>query len=393
MLYGLSELAFAFAVAIIGGYFLVGKNMYITRRKIAFWVLGFLYFVYLTLQSFAFGTAQFGVVLREMAFMIVPATAMLMVNRETWPSALKAVMTPVFFFLPSYLLSAVLTILLGSYEPLVLSQFVLDMGDSTYETIWAFPYSLYIGGWKNIASITFHRATGFVREPGIYQVLLIVTYFGVDLLRFKNRRVLKGALLANIFLTFSTAGWGAFAASWLYYNVFASKKSEEVFATKEEENSYVRNQGTIWQRLGALVLSIPLFYFVVFADTLTSVSGKLAGSSGQSRVVKALIALREFASSPVWGVGFRSPEVTSIHFIGVLAELGIVGVIIIALLTFGPAWGVIKKFHPVLVFLVPLILTTLFSQPLFGKTLYFLILTLVVSYPRAKSIHGRRGTV
>jgi hypothetical protein len=374
MLYVLAEPAFVLIFAIIAGYLIVGKQMFATRRKVAFGAMGFLFFGYITLQSFAFGTARFGVVLREMGFMMAPATAMFMVNRKTWPSALKALMTPVFVFLPSYLISGILTVLLGSYEPLAVSQFILDMGDDTYLAVWAFPYSLYIGGKKEFAEIfVFHRATGFVREPGIYQVLLIITYFGVDILKFKYRKFLKGALLANIFLTFSTAGWGAFGASWLYYNVFASEK--------RQEEAQSQKRGTLWQRLGALLLSVPLFYFILFAETQASVSEKLAGSSGQVRVVKGLIALREFIGSPVWGVGFRSPEVTSIHFIGVLAEVGIVGVTIIALLTFGPVWGLIKKFHPVLVFLVPLVLTTLLAQPLFGKTIYFLIIVLVASYP------------
>ncbi len=380
MLYVLAEPAFIFVFAIIAGYLLVGKKMFPTRRKVAFGTFGVLFFGYITLQSIAFGKTEFSVVLREMGFMVAPATAMFLVNQKTWPSALKAVMTPVFIFLPSYLISGGLTVLLGSYEPLVVSQFVLDMGDGTYRTIWAFPYSLYIGGWKTFGLFTFHRATGFVREPGIYQVLLLITYFGVDILQFRYRRILKGALLANVFFTFSTAGWGCFAASWLYYNVFASSRTDG-----KEENKYT--SGPL-KRIGALLLSLPLFYFVLFAQTRASVTEKLSGSSGEVRVMEALIALREFNSSPVWGIGFRSPEVDSIHFIGVMAEIGIVGVGIIALLTFGPVWKLIKRFHPVLVFLVPLVLTTLFAQPLFGKTLYFLIVALVASYP--VDVYGRK---
>jgi len=128
-------------------------------------------------------------------------------------------------------------------------------------------------------------------------------------------------------------------------------------------------------------MSIPLFYFVIFADTRASVTQKVGGDSGSVRIINALISVQEFLSSPVWGVGFRSPDVPSIHFIGVLAELGLVGVGLIVLHVFVPTWRLIQKRHPVAVLLIPLMLTTILAQPLFGKTMYFLILGLIASYP------------
>ena len=242
------------------------------------------------------------------------------------------------------------------------------MGDDTYQALWAFPYSLYIGGGKSFGPFMFHRATGFVREPGVYQILLIIAYFAVDILELRYQRALKVGLLANIFLTFSTAGWGAFAVSWLYYNVLSSKGKG-------------LDRSVLFQRLGALLMSIPLFYFVIFADTRASVTEKVGGESGSVRIVNALISVQEFLSSPVWGVGFRSPDVPSIHFIGVLAELGLIGVGLIVLHVFVPTWHLIQKRHPVAVLLIPLMLTTILAQPLFGKTMYFLILGLIASYP------------
>lgn len=369
ILYPLAEVAYAIILVVVAGYLLVGKRMFWSRSKSLFVVLATTFYIYLTLQGVALGTAPMAVVLREMGFMIGPAVALLLINRYTWRSAFKGFIAPVLFFLPSYLISGVITLLTGTYETLALKWFILDMGDATYEAVWAFPYSLYLGGVNEIGPIAFHRATGFVREPGIYHILLSITYFGIDFLEIRHKRLLKGAVLTNLFLTFSTAGWGAFAASWLYYNVFSSRG---------EHQSIFR---ALLQRAWALLLSIPLVYYVVFAEAKASVSGKLAGSSGQERVIQSIIAFQEFSTSPLLGVGFGNPNVPGIHFVGVLAEVGIVGVTLIASFIAIPLWPLIRQRHPVLVFLVPLILTMLFAQPLFGKTIFFLIIALVVAYP------------
>lgn len=372
MLYVLSEPIFAFIVVLISGYFFVGKKGYVTWRKVSFLGLCTIFYVYKAVQGISFGTGSPIVVLNEMGFMLAPTISMFMLNCRTWDSAVLALITPVIFFIPSYLLTGLLTMLLGGVDTLILDHFTLDMGDGTYEARWAFPYSLYIGGSPTVGPFSFGRATGFVREPGIYQVLLIISYFSVDIIDLRYKNLFKGGVLVNIFLTFSTAGWGSFAAAWLYYNVFSS--SDKIL-------SGVRSFS---RRIGALLLSLPLLYYVLYAETKASVTQKLSGSSGETRILLALDAIQEFMSSPVWGVGFQSPEVESIHFVGVVAELGLVGVLLIFLFTFVPIWPLVRKFHPVLVFLVPLILTMLFAQPLFGKTLFFLVLAIVVAYPASE---------
>ena len=369
ILYPLAEVAYAILLVTIAGYLLVGKRMFWSRSKTLFVVWATAFYIYITLQGVAFGTAPMAVVLREMGFMLGPAVALVLINRFTWRSAFKGFIAPVLFFLPSYLFSGLITLLTGTYETLALKWFILDMGDATYEAVWAFPYSLYLGGVNEIGPIAFHRSTGFVREPGIYQILLSITYFGIDFLEIRYKRFLKGAVLLNLFLTFSTAGWGAFAAAWLYYNIFSSR------------GQYKSRFKALLQRAWAILLSIPLVYYVVFAEAKASVSEKLAGSSGQERVLQSLIAFQEFSTSPLLGVGFGNPSIPGIHFVGVLAEVGIVGVTIIGAFIVFPLWPLIRRRHPILVFLVPLILTTLFAQPIFGKTIFFLIITLVVAYP------------
>ena len=371
ILYPLAEVAYVGLFSIITVYLILGKHIFWSYQKTLFVSLATLFYGFIIVQGTALGTASLAVVAREMGFMIGTAALLVLINRYTWRAALGGFVTPVLVLLPSYLFSGIFTLLTGTYEGLVLHSFVLDMGDDTYEAIWAFPYSLYLGGVNEIGPIRFHRATGFVREPGIYQILVTISYFGVDFLQVRYKRLLKGLLLANLFLTFSTAGWGAFAASWLYYNVFSSRG---------QGISPLRALG---QRMWALMLSGPLVYYVLFAEAKASVSQKLAGPSGQVRLLQATQALEEFWSSPLLGAGWGNPSVPGIHFLGVLAEVGLIGVAIIALFTFVPVWTFIRRRHPVLVFLVPLILTMLFSQPIFGKTIYFLILALVISFPRS----------
>jgi hypothetical protein len=58
-----------------------------------------------------------------------------------------------------------------------------------------------------------------------------------------------------------------------------------------------------------------------------------------------------------------------------------VGVFLAFMMSVAPNLDLIMKRHPVLVLLIPVLLTTLLSQPLFDKPLFVLIVALVAAYP------------
>lgn len=367
--YWLAEPVFVGVIGFTVIYLLLGKSIYLNRRKAGFLILIVVYFAYIILQGLAFGTANLSIILREIGFVFGPVAVLLMMNKHTWPAALKAVLTSVLIFLPSCLLTGLLSLLPGMAEHLVIDRFILDMGDATYQAVWSFPYTLSVGGIVEFGPVEFRRATGFVREPGIYQILIIISYFAVDILKLRHSRLLKGLLGVNLFLTFSTAGWGAFAASWIYYNVLARG---------EQAGSTLRSFG---RRIGALLLFMPVGYLILFGESKASVTEKLAGASGQVRLLKALDALESFVNNPVWGIGFQSPEVNTIHFIGVLAQIGLVGVLLAFSFIILPNLSLIWARHRVLVLLISPVLTTVLAQPIWGKALFILSIVLVVGYP------------
>jgi len=133
--------------------------------------------------------------------------------------------------------------------------------------------------------------------------------------------------------------------------------------------------------MSAIAVLVVIGFAFIFAQNKAGLAAKLASGSGQVRLMAAQEALQAFKDSPIWGIGYGNPDVDTILFIGSMAQIGSIGLFLLLMILVAPVWELIRRRHPVLVFLVPLVLTTTLAQPLFDKSLFYFIVGLVVTYP------------
>lgn len=367
------EIIFAGFSGLIAVYFLLGLPGYVSRRSLVFFASVFLFCSYVTLQGTLFGSQSPGPLLTSAAFVFVPGLVVFLLSPQNWSSGLKAIIYTVGLFIPTYVISTILLLAGNDLEAIRLLEFNVPMGDKAYTMVLAFPYSPYFYNIAYIGEIALPRANGILREPGLFQVLAITTFFGVDFTDIKQKLFFKVGSVLLLFTTFSTAGFGSFVACWAYYFVFAKRG-----VGGRSDTSSLK---TWLLRIGAILALAVIVYFAVFFDSKFSLMGKLESGSGTVRVIALLQAFDVLLQNPVFGIGYGNTQVDPVIFIGVMAQIGFVGVFLAFMMSVAPNLDLITRRHPVLVLLIPVLLTTLFSQPLFDKPLFVLIVALVAAYP------------
>ena len=367
------EIIFAGFSGLIAVYFLLGLPGYVSRRSLVFFASVSLFCSYATLQGTLLGAQSPGPLLTSAAFVFVPGLAVFLLSPSNWSSGLKAIIYTVGLFVPTYVVSTILLLAGNDLEAIRLMEFNVPMGEKVYNMVLAFPYSPYFYNIAYIGDITLPRATGILREPGLFQVLAITTFFGVDFTNIKRKLFFKIGSILLLFTTFSTAGFGSFTVCWAYYYVFARRSSGTTIS---------RSSAKTWAlRIGAVGALVGIVYFSIFFDSKFSLMGKLQSGSGQVRLLAIVDAFNVLMQHPLIGIGYGNTQVDSVIFIGVMAQIGFLGIFLAFMMSVAPNLDLIASRHPVLVLLIPVLLTTLFSQPLFDKPLFVLIVALVAAYP------------
>lgn len=375
ILQAVGELVFASLLAAMGFYFYLGGRVYLNRRKRVFLVFAALLSIYLFAQGVLLQTAVTVNLLINVSFIFVSSLAILFIPAHRWDIALKAVVYPVLFFCVSYLITTLALVLVGgSLERLALVSFELIQGGSKYFITIYFPFSPALGfGNSNFFGLSIARAIGHFREPGIFQILVIASFFGLDFIKLSHKKIWKALLLFTLVLTFSTAGIGSFVAAFLYYYVVAKKEGGSV--------SRYKNVWRVMSRGFYLAVTIGIGYWFVFTEQKFGLMRKLHFASGSVRVEAASSALTQFSEHPFFGVGYLNPSVSGLTFSSMFAQIGLVGAVLIVLMILAPNWTLIKRRHSVLVLLIPVVLTMLMAQPLFDKPLLYIFIALVAAYP------------
>lgn len=367
------ELTYVAFVGFVGLFFLLGFKGTLTPPVRRFIIGTGALCAYFLFQSSITSGVSPAVVIKDILFILIPAFLTILITPTTWETVLRVIIYSVVIFVPTYLITGTLIFIGIPDASLLITDFIVPMGEKQYIASLHFPYSIGIGGLVYIEAldVRFPRATGYMREPGIFQILAIVAFFAVDFVKIRFRRLLQVLFAITLLLTFSTAGWGGFLVACIYYYVFAGQAGAS-------------SSFSLWKRLAGIVMLIPVGYFVIFSDTYGGLMEKLQYGSGTERILDALIALEALASNPILGVGYRNSAVTTIHFLGSLAQIGAVG----ALLLFGAVLfgsiDLVRKRHRVLVFLIPILATTIASQPLFDKPLFWAMVGITVAYPRTR---------
>jgi hypothetical protein len=364
---------FLLSSSLLALLFFLGYRAELTARKRAFLGITWLAASYLVGQSLITAEGISFPVLVNTLFVLSAGLSVLIISRENWRTALGAFVYPTLVFALSYLVTAVLVLIIQvPLENLSWTSFYLaQAGDPTrYDITVYFPFSLAVGfGNARFLEIPLARAIGYFREPGIFQILVVISYFGVDYLDIQYRRFWKITLVVTLLLTYSTAGMGCFIAAYMYYYVFAHQPSKTTLKA--------------WrQRIASIVLLLPVSYWFIFGEKKFALLEKLTGSSGGVRVEKTMKGLEALQAHPVLGVGYQHPDLSAITFLSAAGEIGGLGVLLFLSAWILPNIDLIRRRDRRLVFLVPVMLTTLFGQPLFDKPLYLLTTALVVAAPR-----------
>jgi hypothetical protein len=369
------EVMFALSVGLIGLLFMLGYRLKMTQRQSVFLVIAWTATAYLCFQVLVTIKGMTLAVLVNSLFVFAAGLTVVILRPEVWGDALKAIVYPTLALSLSYFITFLLVVgLQVPIENLELTSFTLAQAGvaDRYLIMIFFPISPALGlGGAEIFGIPLARAVGYFREPGIFQVIVVTSYFGLNYLEIRFRGFWKLCLLTSLFLTYSTAGVGAFIASYVYFHVIARQP--------------VGSSLQAWaRRFGSALLLLPLGYWFLLGESKFALLEKLSHGSGAVRVETALEGLEALQSNPLLGVGYRNPEISGLTFTSVAGQIGGIGVFLFLGAWVIPNFDFIRRFDRRLVLLVPVVLTTLLAQPLFDKPMYLLLVALVTSAPRTR---------
>lgn len=370
ILQAVGEIVFIISAFTLVAALMLGARIQLTAHKVSFASIASIFVLYLGVQAVLKGEGVSVGAINNVLLLMVSIVAMMIVNGENWNIALKAIVYPVLALSLSYLVTVVLVIGVGqTMTDLHLFEFFLRQGASGYNVSVYFPFSLAVGfGNASLLNWDLARAIGYFREPGIFQAFIVMSYFSIDMLGIRFRRLCKVTLIVTLLLTYSTAGIGTFVLSYLYLHVFA------------------RGNASSWRAIAAKVSSIlvivPIGYWFVFADEKFGLLSKLETRSGEVRAEQASYAWAALMDSPLFGIGYLNPEISGITFVSVAGQIGFVGVILFLMLWMVPSIDLVRRRDPRLVFLIPVVVTALFGQPLFDKPLLIVVVGMMAAAPR-----------
>ena len=266
------------------------------------------------------------------------------------------------FFGVSYLITYALYVLSGnSYNSFIIN--LATHTDYVYELEILFPFSPVYNGTANVAGLKLPRAIGMMREPGLYQMVIIISYWLQDFYKFKYNLFIKFILIFSLIVTFSTAGYALLLGT-IIWKMFKNL-----------------DQNRIGYLLGGIPIVIALIYGLIFSESQFGIMEKFDSQSGASRLGATITSLELIKENPLFGIGFHvepnNIEI-GINFLGTIAQLGIIGSFIFLIPSFY-TWIKIKDgpVQVVNIFFV-LILTMLFAQPIYDKPITYLVLSILL---------------
>lgn len=372
ILQAVGEVIFGLTAVLLFTALLLGAKIRLPTQKVMFASAGLSFIVYLVFQTLMTKDGVSVGVINNALLMISALVSVMLIDKNTWIIALKAIVYPVLLFSLSYSTTLVLVLVTSlSLPDLSLFSFQLQQGASAYVITAYAPFSPAVG-FGNVAflDVELARAIGYFREPGIFQLFIIVSYFGIDYLDIRYAIFWRIALILTLLLTFSTAGIGAFIATYIYY-YGVSRRGH-------------RSWKQLAVRLSSVAAIIPLCYWFIFADDKIGLLSKMASGSGVQRTEPAAEAWYSLLNNPIFGIGYLNPELSGITFLSVAGQIGVLGVVLFTALWLGPNLDMIKRRDPRLCFLIPLVLTAMLAQPLFDKPIFIILAGFTATAPRGQ---------
>ena len=214
--------------------------------------------------------------------------------------------------------------------------------------------------------LTFPRALGIFREPGIFPVFLMLAFFAMDaVLTSTVRRIMGLALIGGIIASGSTAGIIIFPIALLLRYV-------------------VLEQGrSAWVRRVAAVLLTPLALWAILTNRFVGLQAKAekAPTSVDDRTTATISGLQRLAENPL-GSGIHSTmtDNSSINLLAASGDIGLPGLLIpligllVACIVMAPR--VRQRVAPAV---LALVITMLSSQPLLDAAAVWATLIIVTA--------------
>ncbi len=365
-----SEYVFLSFIYISVMYVLINPKLNFTKNNIRYIALSLLFCFYLLIQSvFLLREVKIDVI-KAIVYIISATIFVIYINRETiWRSFLKAIVYPTIFFSISYFITLIVFLIFKSFDKLVIFHFFVPQNLGKYDMYILFPFSICSqNGTSHLFGYEFTRAVGFFREPGIYQILIVTSFFGLEFLNLKYKNIFKFLLIVQLYLTFSTSGIVSFFVCSFYYYIFCNNNKKKSI------------NGSLIKVSIFTILSIASYWFV-FNENKFGLLSKIMSNSGQDRLIQSINAKNAFFENPFFGIGYMNEGIIGINFISTISQVGIIGFLMLLLVILIPNIDSIKKKKPISVLIIPVTLTMLFTQPLFDKALFYCILSLIVSVP------------
>ena len=307
---------------------------------------------------------QIGIVMLSVA-----VAAVVMFDRQDALLVLKT-LTYLFLILAVSQLVTFGYLLLGGVQHAVHLATLVPSGDTYHWSVELyFPFTVTVGVDPSpIGDVILPRAVGVFREPGIYQMCIILSYFALDYLDIRYRRLARLLLIFSLFTTISTAGYVFFLAC-LLYSRWLVKRS---WSTKRRYTFSVRK--VIAGVVSILFLAIAV-YIVVWRAGPVSVISKFEQGERVGQINRTLELLPK---NLLFGRGFMAfqEEKVGVHLIGILPSIGLFGGFLYLLMI---AFGILSNYtKDTFVLFLPVLATLLFAQPVYQKgfTVFLLFLSM-----------------
>jgi hypothetical protein len=129
-------------------------------------------------------------------------------------------------------------IFLGLEESILILEEYWRVGKASPVKLYL-PYTFTVH-FSRIAGHRVERAVGLYREPGVYQMVTAISYFALDFVQIRRKKLLRVLSLFSLLSTFSTAGYVIFLGCLVY-------------------KSLLIRRGRLWLRVVSMVVLAGLF--------------------------------------------------------------------------------------------------------------------------------------
>ncbi len=315
----------------------------------------FLFYFYICLQSF-YLTKRIVEPLIVTVFNFIGLLPILFISRKSYDYILNFILKSLLVASILYVITYLLFFINEKYA-FTLFNFEVPTNKeiSYYQLKIIFPFSPVYVGRAVVGSYSMPRAIGFFREPGIFQLFLIVIFF-IHYSKNKKTDIFLFSIILLLLFTFSTAGLALFVFGMLIYFFMMGKISlGRVFLTS--------------------IFIIPASIFMVFTTSQFGIITKFQNKSGLDRIGAILDSFEILKTNALLGVGYgntKSYTFEAVNFIGSLGQIGLLG-FIIYLIPYLYVFVKIKSSEFLAPF-VALIATIFFSQPIYDKPISYIML-------------------